>query len=292
MVLRIGDRRTRGFRIGHDSLDLAYILGLDDDAEEGKALGAIYRDRCALQAADVVWAGSRRLMAALRRRWSVEAQLLYPPAEPPVPVAPAQREQRVIALVDGASPNWLHRLECLARFRSDLEVATYGVPALVERRRRARLERHREADPAKFLADVERALALLVPPGDVFEPRVLWAQAAGIPVIVQAQSAAAEVIQGLEHREPTGLVLEDTSEDALLDAVAYVENHPGSWPAERLMAEALRWSRPRFRRTLKSLIFDAWCAHLASAVSQAGSPDGSGDEPATRDAEVAAATPS
>ncbi len=267
VVLRIGDRRTRGFRVPHDALDLTYILDLAADAADEGRLGAGYRDRCALQSADIVWAGSRRLLAALRRRWQVDAQLLYPAAEPPVPAARAAIAPRVVALIDGAPLEWVQRLESLAGFRPDLTIVAYGSPAPAERRCRTVLERHPRVDPADFLADVEGALALLAPPGDVFDPRLMWAQVAGVPVIGQAQSAAAEVVRGLDHREPTGIMVDEATDETLADAVAFVEANRPLWPVERLMVHAQRWSRARFRRTLKSLVFDAWCVHLAAATA-------------------------
>ncbi|TVQ39777.1 MAG: hypothetical protein EA356_01450 [Geminicoccaceae bacterium] len=283
LVLRIGDRRARSFRVSHDTLDLFYILALGDDTDERAGLGAGYRDRCALQSADIVWAGSRRLMAALRRRWQVDAQLLYPPAEPPTPTARGTVGRRVVALIEGASPSWVHRLENLARLRPDLVVAAYGTPALTERPRRSALKRHPKEATAAYLADVEQAIAVVVPPGDAFDPQVVWAQAAGVPVVAPPPSAAAELIQGLEHREPTGFVLEEAGDEALADAIAFIEANRPLWPPDRLMAHALRWSRPRFRRTLKSLVFDAWCAHLA-VVSKAD--EDLGLIPASREAAI------
>ncbi len=85
-----------------------------------------------------------------------------------------------------------------------------------------------------------------------------------MPVIAATCSAAAETVEGLERRAPTGVLLDELSDEALLDAVAYVERHPDRFAADRLRAHAARWAHGRFRQTLKALVFDAWCRHLAA----------------------------
>jgi len=263
LVLRLGDRRSRGFLARTDALDLTFILGLHDgdDAAREPSLGAGLRDRCAMQSADRVWCGSRRLLATLRRRWNVEARLLYPPGELAGVGAPAEPRRLVLAAADGITPAWNARLDTLARWRPDLEVVKHGAPA-GRRRPASRIE---PASPARFAELLPHTLAVVMPPGDGFDPRAVWAAAAGVPVIAPVSSAAAETVLGLETRHPTGVLLDQPTDTALADGVAFVERHPAMFPAERLRAHAARWSRTRFRQTLKALVLEAWCAHLAAA---------------------------
>jgi glycosyltransferase involved in cell wall biosynthesis len=105
-----------------------------------------------------------------------------------------------------------------------------------------------------------------MPPGDAFDPRAVWAAAAGVPVITPMSSAAAETVEGLERREPTGVLLDEPTDSAIADGVAFIERHPELFDAERLRAHAGRWSHLRFVRNLKSLVLDAWCGHVAASA--------------------------
>jgi len=269
LVLRLGDRRSRGFVAGTDALDLAYILDLADADADAAAprLGPGLRDRCAMQSADRVWCGTRRLLATLRRRWNVDAELLYPPAELPAAAAPPGSPRAVLAVADGVSPAWNARLDTLARWRDDLEVVKLGAPPPRRNVGRSRIE---PATPLRFAELVGRAVAVVMPPGDVFDPRAVWAAAAGVPVVTPIGSAHAETVDGLERRQPTGVLLDEPTDTALADGVAFVERHPMLFERERLRRHAERWSRHRFRQTLKALVFDSWCAHVASETTPEG----------------------
>ena len=272
LVLRLGDRRSRGFLARADALDLTFITALDDaegDAREAQ-LGAGLRDRCAMQSADVVWCATRRLLATLRRRWQVEAQLLYPPAELGAVGAEVDARRLILAAADGISPAWNARLDTLARWYPDLEVVKHGRPRVKPRRAEGRIE---PPTPERFAALVGGARAVVMPPGDSFDPRAVWAAAAGVPVIAPISSASAETVEGLERREPTGVLLEEVSDAALADGVAFIERHGPLFAPERLRAHATRWSHDRFRRTLKSLVLEAWCAHVAATSAFETTPD-------------------
>lgn len=270
LVLRIGDRRSRSFLAHPDALDLSYILAVEpDDAIDGRRrIGESLRDRCAMQSADLVWCGTRRLLATLRRRWGVDAQLLYPPAE--LVPAPPQGDRRrvVLAAADDISPMWNARLDTLARWRADLDVVKHGEPSPRRPRRGA------AAVPAtveRFRDLVAEAVAVVLPAVETFDPRAVWAAQAGVPVVTPMAGAAAELIDGLERRAPTGVLLEEATDVALADGIGFVQRHRHLFEPERLRAHAQRWSHGRFRQTLKSLVLDAWCAHVATA---AGSIDG------------------
>ncbi len=263
LILRLGDRRSRTFLARADALDLTYILGLDDQEDGATAprLGPGVRDRCAMQSADIVWCSTRRLLATLRRRWNVDAGLLYAPAELHGARAVPKPRRLVLAAADGASKAWNGRLDTLARWRDDLTVVKHGGPTGPARgRTRARSE---PATPERFRELLPHALAVVMPPGEIFDPRAVWAAEAGVPVVTPINGASAELIEGLERREPTGVLLEEPTDTALADAVAFVEHHPEMFAPDRLAGHATRWSHARFRQTLKSLVLDAWCAHVA-----------------------------
>ena len=272
LVLRVGDRRSRGFLARADTLDLTFITGLDDadnDSGEPRLAGGL-RDRCAMQSADVVWCATRRLLATLRRRWRVNAQLLYPPAELGAATAEAGTRRLILAATDGISPAWNARLDTLARWYPDLEVVKLGRPRAMPRRAGGRIE---PPTPERFAALVGSARAVVMPPGDGFDPRAVWAAAAGVPVIAPITSASAETVEGLERRQPTGVLLEEASDTALADGVAFIERHGQLFAPERLRAHATRWSHDRFRRTLKSLVLEAWCGHVAATSAFETTPD-------------------
>ncbi|MFP4127388.1 MAG: hypothetical protein ACLFU0_12175, partial [Alphaproteobacteria bacterium] len=138
--------------------------------------------------------------------------------------------------------------------------------------------------PARFAELLPHALAVVLPRGDGFEPRAVWAAAAGVPVITPVNGAAAETVAGLTQRHPTGVLLDEPTDTALADAIAFVERHAALFTPERLSAHAKRWSRPRFRQTLKRLVLEAWCEHVTASADA---------EPATStpDAKAQAAAP-
>jgi hypothetical protein len=214
-----------------------------------------------MQSADQVWCSTRRLSATLRRRWNVEAQLLYPPGELAPAPATAGPRRLVLAAADGVSAAWNARLDTLARWRGDLVVVKHGADP---RGRRHDAARHEPACPERFRALLPQALAVVMPPGDIFDPRAVWAAEAGVPVVTPISSASAETVEGLEGRHPTGVLLDEPSDSALADGVTLVERHPDLFGPERLRAHAARWSRARFRQTLKSLVLEAWCRHVAA----------------------------
>lgn len=260
VVLRIGDRRVRGFTTAADTLDLTYILALDGSEEPGsKRLGPSLRDRCALHSSDVVWCASHSLMRILRQRWNVEANMLYPPAH--LAAAPTRPGAKTLVVaVDGDhGPGWTARLATLARVRRDLTVVAHGGAA----DRRSRHIVRSEPSAERFRELLPEALAVIMPPGDTFDPRSVWAQDAGVPVIAPLRGAAGETVEGLERRAPTGMLLDELTDDALLDAVGFIEHHRELFRAETLKRQAARWSPERFRGTLKSLVLDAWCRHVA-----------------------------
>lgn len=278
VVLRIGDRRSRGFTAAPEALDLTYILDLDGGDEAGAALGASLRDRCAMQAADRVWCGTRRLLATLRRRWKVEAELLYPPAALHGAHVVDHPRRLVVAAADGVSPAWNARLDTLARWRRDLSIVKHGAPATAGRgERHARVE---PATPARFAALLPHALAVVLPPGEGFDPRAIWAAEAGVPVVTPINGAGAELVDGLEHGSPTGVLMDEATDTALADAVGFVERQPALFTPARLRRHAERWRHDRFRNTLKSLVLNAWCAHLA----ERGDPEEEAESPADIDA--------
>ncbi len=270
IVFRIGDRRSRGFQARTDALDLTYILDLEgtsnDETGAARRLGPSLQERCALSSADVVWCGSRRLLATLRQRWQVDANLLYPAAELHGAIAIPGPRRRLLVAGDGISASWQTRLAVLLRLRPDLELICHGTP---DPRGRCRGWTTLPPTPENFRKLLPEALAVVMPPSDVFDPRAVWAQEAGVPVIAPMRSAAAETVDGLERRAPTGVLLEEFTDTALADAVAFIENQARLFEAQHLQANARRWSRDRFRATLRSLVFDAWCSHLGRLKREA-----------------------
>jgi len=264
VVLRLGDRRSRTSLARHEALDLTYILDVDDERSPSGhgQLGAGFRDRCAMQSADIVWCSTRRQLANLRRRWHVDAQLLYPPAELGAERLPRRGRRLVLAAADGISAAWNARLDTVARWRDDLTFVHHGGTPHARNKARARLE---PPTPERFGELLAEALVVVMPPGDVFDPRAVWAAEAGVPVITPISSASAELVEGLERRDPTGILLEDPTDAAVADAIGFVERHPDLFDATRLGRHAERWSRARFGRTLKSLVLDAWCTRAADA---------------------------
>jgi hypothetical protein len=263
VILRMGDRRSRGFFAPAEALDLTYILAIDEEHAPagGRKLAKSLRDRCAMHAADIVWCSSRRLLATLRRRWGVDAHLLYPPGELGT-VGGATGERRlVVAVGDGIPPGWAARLDTVARWRHDLDFVHHGAPRGSRRSPRVHVV---EPTPERFRALLSNALAVVLPPGELFDPRAVWAAEAGVPVIAPISSASAEVVEGLERRDPTGVLLEESTETALADALAFVQQHSALFDPDRLRTHAARWSHARFRQTLKSLVLDGWCNHVAA----------------------------
>ncbi len=251
VLLRVGDRRSRPFVARSDALDLTYILDLEGGVDAcGRPTGRVgptLQDRGVLSSVDVVWCASRWLMGTLRRRWRVDANLLFPGTDLDGVVRTDGPRRRILAVGGGVDATWQSRLATLARVRRDLELVLHG-PRSEHPQRQG--WQHAEPTPETFRALLPDTLAVLVPPSDGFEPRAIWAQQAGVPVIAPMRGGAAETIEGLERRAPTGVLLEELRDEALLDAVAFVEQRAALFTVDAIQTNAKRWSRARFRGTL------------------------------------------
>lgn len=86
------------------------------------------------------------------------------------------------------------------------------------------------------------------------------AQAAGTPVIAFAGGALPETIRGLDAPEPTGVLYDAQTPEAIRDAVARFEAYqPGITP-EACRRNAERFTEARFRREFAAALSDRWAA--------------------------------
>ena len=104
---------------------------------------------------------------------------------------------------------------------------------------------------------LRRCRALLFPGLEDFGIVPVEAQACGAPVIALGQGGATEtVLPGSEQQPGSGLFFDDSSVDALAEAIVQFERYPGWFSAEVARRQAERFARERYERELIEFLQD------------------------------------
>jgi glycosyltransferase involved in cell wall biosynthesis len=105
---------------------------------------------------------------------------------------------------------------------------------------------------------LERARAFLFAGREDFGIVMAEAQAAGCPLIAYGRGGAVDIVRGLESDRPTGLLFEEQSPAAVIDAVRQFERDGRQIQANACRANAERFSQDRFRREFYEFAMEAW----------------------------------
>lgn len=95
-----------------------------------------------------------------------------------------------------------------------------------------------------------RAKALLFPAEEDFGIVPVEAQACGCPVIAFGKGGASETVRSLTSSEPTGVLFEEQSVDAIIDAMARFERNSDRFDPRAARKQALPFNAQRYEREL------------------------------------------
>lgn len=209
-------------------------------------------DRRAARRVDHYIANSRTVAERIRRVYSRDAQVIYPPVD---------IERFMAAPPANPEPYFLVLSRLVPHKRIDLVVRVCteaGLPLKVVGTGRALPALQQQAGPTiEFLgwqSDsavaelLRRCQAFILPGAEDFGITAVEAQAAGRPVIAFAAGGALESVRDGE----TGLFFQQQTPASLLDALDRFS--ATSWKPERMRANALRFDRQRFQDEIATVV--------------------------------------
>lgn len=124
--------------------------------------------------------------------------------------------------------------------------------------------------PDDVLRDhMRRARAFLFAAPEDFGMIMAEAQACGTPVIALGVGGACEIVRGLDHPEPTGVLFGDGTPASVVDAVHQFEAEQSRMSAAACRANALRFTPAAFQRGLTRVVAAAMSAATPAAATVA-----------------------
>jgi glycosyltransferase involved in cell wall biosynthesis len=218
-------------------------------------------DLAASRDVDHFVANSNHIAAEIRRCYGRDAHVIYPPVDVARFAREASSEREGYVTVTRFVP--YKRVDLVIEaFR---RLPTRRLTIVGDGPERARLARNlppnvalagRLDDDATARA-VGRARAFVFAACEDFGIAPLEAQAAGTPVIAYGRGGVGETIRGLDDARPTGVLFDEQSSDAIVDAVLRFE--ATTIAADDCRRNAERFSRQRFR--------DEFAAHFTTILS-------------------------
>lgn len=113
--------------------------------------------------------------------------------------------------------------------------------------------------PNEELRDyMQRAKAFIFAAPEDFGIIMAEAQACGTPVIAYGKGGAVEIIRGLEHENPTGVLFAQQTVACLVEAIAQFEMNLHRISSHDCRENALRFSPTQFQEALKLLVEENW----------------------------------
>jgi glycosyltransferase involved in cell wall biosynthesis len=114
---------------------------------------------------------------------------------------------------------------------------------------------------------LERAKAFVFAGREDFGIGLAEAQAAGCPLVAYGRGGAAEIVRGLEHERPTGVLFDEQTPAAVVAAVRQFEQQSGQIQAAACRMNAERFSEAGFRQEFRQHVRDAWEEFAAQNTS-------------------------
>ena len=104
---------------------------------------------------------------------------------------------------------------------------------------------------------MQSARALVVAAEEDFGITMVEAQACGTPVIAFGRGGALDIVVTGDHAAPTGILFEEQSAAAIVDAVTRFEQSAPSISSQACRANAMRFGIEAFRSRLRDLVASA-----------------------------------
>lgn len=210
-------------------------------------------DQLSAQRPDVLLANSAYIARRISKVWRRPAAVLYPPVDVTgftpgnvkedyylvaCRLVPYKRvdivirafaqlpDRRLIVIGDGPEASALHAM------------ATENVEFLGWQ------------DTAGLREGLQRARAFVFAGEEDFGILPVESQACGTPVIAFGRGGLAETVRGLEHEQPTGVLFDEQTPEAVCKAVRSFERHEARITREALVENAARFSEESFRTGL------------------------------------------
>jgi len=233
-------------------------------------------DRAASARVDAFVAISKHIADRIGRCYARDATVIYPPV-PAASDAILAREPVYVTVSHLVPYKRVDLLvEAFRRMPSRTLVVVGTGPMQAQLARNAPRNVHflgRVAD-AERDAWLAKARAFVFAAEEDFGIAPLEAQAHGTPVIAYAGGAARETIRDLDVAEPTGVLFDEQSAEAIVAAVERYEHRAHAIAAEACRDNARRFSAERFRRELADFVSARLSERAArgSAASRATRP--------------------
>ncbi len=202
---------------------------------------------------------ARRIQKAYRR----EAAVIYPPVD--VEAFPLQEKKEGFYLVVSRFVAYKKVDLIVEAFRrmpeKELVVIGSGPEERAVRAAAGANVRFIGPQSAAGVADwMGRARALVQAAQEDFGITTVEAQAAGTPVIAYRRGGAAEIVRGTSDRRPTGILFEQQSPEAIVQAVEEMERQHAAYSPLDCHENALRFNQRRFQREYRALVEASWAA--------------------------------
>ena len=113
-------------------------------------------------------------------------------------------------------------------------------------------------EPDVLRTHLERARAFLYAAREDFGIVLAEAQAAGCPVIAYGQGGAAEIVRGLKHEQPTGVLFDEQTPESVVEAVCRFEQARHRYSPRACRENALRFGVDQFRGAFRNFADECW----------------------------------
>jgi glycosyltransferase involved in cell wall biosynthesis len=210
---------------------------------------------------DVFLADSAHVARRIRKAYRREAEVLYPPVDVAAfPLGEAKGDFYLTVSRLEAYKRVDLLVEAFARLPDRRLVVIGDGPEMG--RLRARAARNVELlgrRPTPEVVDhLRRARAFLFGGIEDFGIVMVEAQACGTPVIAYGRGGAAEIVRGETAPAPTGVLFDEQTGDAVIEALRRFEQDPGRFAPRGCRDNAMRFDRGRFRSRFDEVLRSSW----------------------------------
>jgi glycosyltransferase involved in cell wall biosynthesis len=116
---------------------------------------------------------------------------------------------------------------------------------------------------AELAQRMAKARAFVFAAVEDFGITMVEAQSCGTPLIALGRGGACDIVRGLEHDRPTGVLFGHQTVDSIMEAVRDFEAHEPCFTPSHCNANAQRFSRAEFRERMRDVVDRAMFEHAS-----------------------------